>query len=936
MTWVEIRARAAAFVREWTGETRERAESQSFWNEFFAIFGLSRRRLAAFEVPVHYRDRGVGRIDLFWKGVLLVEHKTAGHDLDRAYGQATDYFPGIPERDLPRYILVSDFARFRLYDLDKGTQDEFPLMELPRRIRAFAFVLGQTTREVGEQELANRKAADLMAGLHDALAADGYVGHDLEVLLVRLLFIFFADDTGIVEPRDHIHWYLTEMTSTEGRDLGTKLAEIFQVLDTPSQRRQRALDENLARLPYVNGALFRDSIQIPHFTAELRERLLECSAYDWSQVNPVIFGALFQSVGHIQERRRDQGMHYTSEDNIRKLIGPLFLDGIKAAFDDAGSDVRALKTLLRRIKEMVFLDPACGCGNFLVVAYRELRLLELAIHRKLLELGEPIQQQYIAGARGIDVDAFHGIEIEEFPAQIARTAMWLVDHQMNILAGDLIGEAVLRLPLTVSPHIVHGNALRLDWATIVPREHLTCILGNPPFIGKSLRSDDQTADMEIACAGVPCAGDLDYVCAWYVKAIGLMADTPIRCGFVSTNSICQGEQAGIIWPWAVARGLNIHFAHRTFRWANEARHNAHVFVVIIGFSLTPPVRGQQAQLFDYETPDAEAAVRSTGPHINPYLIWHDSNLVVTGRSEPLCQVPAIVNGNKPVDGGQLLLSPEEKDQLIARSPGTARFIKPFISAHEFINGERRYCLWLTDEDRSWTDEQAIMERVDRVRAFRLASKKADTRRIAAFPHLFGQIRQPSARYILIPRHSSENRRFIPMGYCDASDIIADSSTAIPRATMFHFGVLNSDMHMAWVRHVCGRLKSDFRYSNEIVYNNFPWPETDPEREAAIAAAAQRVLDARAPVLANGRDTLATIYAPDSMPRELTEAHNVLSRLVDRAYAPRRGFAGDRERMELLLTRYTALIGRQEVITEVATPQARRRRVQVAPAGDVSC
>lgn len=924
LTWTEIRARAAAFSREWVGETRERAEAQSFWNEFFAIFGLSRRRLAAFEVPVRVREGGgMGQIDMFWKGVLLVEHKSAGQNLDRACEQAADYFPGIAERDLPRYILVSDFARFRLYDLDGGDFQEFTIEELPRRIRLFAFVLGQTTRNVREQEPANRAAADLMAGLHDALATDGYTGHDLEVFLVRLLFCCFADDTGIIEPRDHLHWYLTEQTSDDGSDLGAKLAEVFQVLDTPPARRQHSLDENLARLPYVNGSLFSEPIHIPRFNATLRARLLDCSAYDWSQVDPVIFGALFQSVGHVQERRRDQGMHYTSEANILKLIGPLFLDDLRARFTAASGSVRDLKALLRHIKGLAFLDPACGCGNFLVVAYRELRLLELDIQRRLFDLGEPIQQQYLAGMRGIDVDAFHGIEIEEFPVQIARTALWLVDHQMNIKAGDLVGEAVLRLPLTVSPHIVQANALRLDWNEVVPRERLTFILGNPPFIGKSLRSDEQTADMDVVCRDVPCAGDLDYVCAWYVKAVEYMAGTSIRCAFVSTNSICQGEQAGILWPWAIGRELTIHFAHRTFRWSNEARHNAHVYVVIIGFALTRLTRGQQAQLFDYETPDGLPVV-SQGAHINPYLIWHDSDLVVTGRSEPLCPVPAIVNGNKPVDGGELLMTDEERAAAIVAHPGLARFTRPFISAHEFINGERRWCIWLTDDDRSWTSEPFIMERVERVRAFRQASRKADTRRIAAYPHLFGQVRQPGTRYILIPRHSSEGRRFIPMGYCEPSDIIADSSTAIPSATLYHFGVLNSDMHMAWARHVCGRLESRYRYSNEIVYNNFPWPDVDAEREAAISAAAQRILEVRAPFLANGRDTLASIYDPDTMPRDLVDAHAALSRLVDRAYAPRRTFASDRERMEVLLSRYTEMIGRQQTIAETIPRRGRRR------------
>lgn len=934
LSWTEIRARAGAFARDWANESRERAEAQTFWNEFFAIFGMSRRRLATFEAPVSgLRGQQRGSIDLFWKGVLVVEHKSRGARLDTAFNQAIDYFEGLRDEDLPRFILVSDFARFRLFDLDASVGHEFALADLPANIRRFAFILGQTTRPVREQEPANRTAADLMAGLHDALAADGFAGHDLEILLVRLLFCFFADDTGIIEPRDHLHSYL-ERTREDGSDLGRTLAEVFDVLNTPREQRQHALDEDLAILPYVNGNLFGDRTRIPRFSPSLRRLLLDASAYNWSAINPVIFGSLFQSVGHVQERRRAQGMHYTSEANILKLIGPLFLDDLHARYTAAQHSATELRALLADIRRLTFLDPACGCGNFLVVAYRELRLLELRCYERLRELGASIQQAF--EGRGIDVDAFHGIEIEDFPSQIARTALWLVDHQMNLQLSELLGEALLRLPLITSANIVHGNALGLDWNAIIPRTRLRYILGNPPFIGKKARSAEQVADMQRVCGSIRGGGELDYVCAWYAKAAEYIAGTPIKAAFVSTNSIAQGEQVGILWRHLLARNISIRFAHRTFRWSNEARNNAHVYCVIIGFAEGPPPRGARLPLYDYETPDAEASVVVGATHINPYLIDFPGDTLLAERRRPVCAVPPIVFGNMPNDNskeqksiggdGNLLLDEIERERLLARDPEAHTFVRPFLSNVEWLNGQHRYCLWLTDASPAQIRAlPSVCERVERVRAYRAVSTREETRRLADSPHLFGEIRQPTTRYVLVPRHSSEHRRYIPMGFADPAEIAADSCCVIPDARLYHLGVLQSDMHMAWVRHVCGRIKSDFRYSNTIVYNNFPWPDADGGRQDAIAAAAQAVLDARAPFLDNGQDSLASIYDPNAMPRALVETHRALSREVDRAYAPRRSFPTDRARMEFLLARYSPLAAPQAELPGAEASPPRRRR-----------
>lgn len=920
LPWNDIRARAGNFALEWSDERRERAEAQTFWNEFFEVFGISRRRLASFEVPARrLREGGTGNIDLFWPGVLIVEHKSRGQNLDRAYEQAMDYFGGIQDEDLPKYILVSDFARFRLYDLDAGNHQEFTLGELARNVRRFAFMLGQRPREQREEDPVNVKAAELMGRLHDALDRDGYNGHPLEVFLVRVMFCLFADDTGIFQPKDHF-LYLIEQSRPDASDLGTRLAAIFQALNQAESRRSAHLDEELAKLPYVNGGLFAETIPFPTFTAETRELLLKCAHFDWSGVSPAVFGAMFQSVMDTQARgrRRDLGAHYTSERNILKLIRPLFLDALRTRFEAARRQPEALRELLKHIRSLRFFDPACGCGNFLVIAYREVRLLEIDIYARLAEL-EPGHRQEVldAGYVGIDVDALHGIEIEEFPARVAETAIYLIDHLMNLRLSELLGQYMPRLPLRTSPRIRQGNALAIDWAELCPKERAVVVnrrnvteswpvylLGNPPFIGKKRRNDAQKADMERVCGNIDGNGELDYVCAWYVKAAEYIAGTAIHGGFVSTNSIAQGEQVGILWRHLLARGISIRFAHRTFRWSNEARGNAHVYVVIVGFAHGAPLRGARLPLFDYETPDAEIPLSVDAAHINPYLINHPDDTLLAERRTPLCQVPRIVFGNMPNDAGHLLLTDAEKVALVCEEPRAAPFIKPFLSADELINGEQRWCIWLKDVNPiAWREVPAIRERVEAVRAYRSASTREATRRLADTPFLFGEIRQPPNDYIIIPRHSSEHRRFIPMAVATAAEIAADSCVIVPGGTRYHFGVLMSDMHMAWVRHICGRLESRYRYSNGIVYNNFPWPEADAEAQQRIATAADAVLAIRTRHLRTAGVTLATLYDPTAMPPDLLAAHRDLSRAVDRAYATRRSLANDRDRMEYLLERY---------------------------------
>ncbi|MFA7404910.1 MAG: DNA methyltransferase [Pelobacteraceae bacterium] len=922
LSWNEIRDRALVFSREWATECSEDAEAKSFWDSFFNVFGITRRRVASFEAPVKKDDGHGGFIDLLWKGVLLIEHKSRGKDLDRAARQAFDYFPGLKERDLPRYVLVSDFARFRLYDLDSKEQHDFSLVDLSKNIKLFGFIAGYQTRSFGQQDPVNIQAAEKLGRLHDLLKSSGYDGHPLEVLLVRILFCMFAEDTALFE-RCQFQDYLEQRTADDGSDLGMHLAKLFQVLDTAPERRSAALDEQLAAFPYVNGQLFSETLPISDCTRQMREALLDCCALDWSRISPAIFGSLFQSIMDTTARR-NLGAHYTSETNILKLIHPLFLDELWAEFHKVKRNRNQLFEFLKKLAHLTFFDPACGCGNFLVIAYRELRLLELEVLRHVRQSDQLMLDVF--QLIGVNVDQFHGIEIEEWPARIAEVALWLTDHQMNLKVSEEFGQYYARLPLKKAPHIVHGNALRIDWNEVVPAYRLSYLLGNPPFLGKSLQSAAQKEELASVFHDIKGAGVLDYVACWYRKAAEYMVENPaVRAAFVSTNSITQGEQVAILWTDLFRRGIRIHFAHRTFQWNNEARGKAAVHCVIVGFGLCDvPVK----LLYDYDTPKSEPhAVNAS--NINPYLV--DGPVVVLqNRTKPLCSVPSMMYGSKPTDGGNLLLSVEEKGALIAEEPQANDWIKPFLGADEFISNVPRFCLWLIDcPPDTLRQMPSVLRRIEAVRKMRLASPKAPTRELAKTPTLFGEIRQPRGAYLLVPAHSSENRQYIPVGYMSSEVICGNANFAIPNASIYHFGVFSSIMHNAWMRSVCGRIKSDYRYSAGIVYNNFPWPEPTDKQQAAIETAAQSVLDARAkfmppspqssptrgeeapppPFMGGGRGegaTLADLYDPLTMPPELVNAHQVLDRAVDAAYG-KTAFKTEAERVAFLFERYQQLI-----------------------------
>jgi hypothetical protein len=901
----EIRKNAISFEREHTEDHDEKSQAQMFWRDFFAIFGLSPQRIGVFEARAKTLKGTVGFIDFFWPGTLLVEHKSRNKDLDAALGQALDYCTtgGLKDSELPRYIVVCDFARFILVELGKEERAEFSLDTLHDNLHRFNFILGYEQKTYKDEDPVNIAAAELMGTLHDELRRVGYEGHPLELFLVRLMFCFFADDTGIFQKDQFGDWMETR-TREDGSDLGQSIAEVFRTLNTSPERRQRNLPDELAAFPYVNGELFAETIEVPYFDAASRAILLHAARFNWGSVSPAIFGSLFQSVMAANERRM-LGAHYTSEKNILKTIHGLFLDKLHEDFESAKTkrNERSLKGLLERIAGIRLLDPACGCGNFLILAYRELRRLEIEIHKELRRLSGDIGRSLDLGLeRGITVDHVYGIEISEFPSQIARVALWIMDHLMNVELAMTLGDYRPSIPLVTSPKIIQGNALRLDWNEIVKPEELSYILGNPPFVGKQHRDSEQVVDMDTVFAGVESSyGILDYVTAWYLKAARFIQGTTAKVAFVSTNSITQGEQVPALWGPLYSLHVHIDFAHRTFKWSNEARGNAAVFCVIIGFSVGG---GSDKRLFDYIDVAGEPTSRSV-KGISPYLASGDE-IYVTSRTTSLCLCPPIAFGNMPNDDGNLLLANDEKIRYLQEDPSAEALIRPLMSAKEFLHGDKRWCLWLKEagptelRKHSW-----IMERVERVKAYRLASSRPATVKLAAFPTLFGEIRQPDSDYILIPRHSSEGRDYIPFGFFHASDIVHDSCLMISNAGLYHFGVLQSSMHMAWMRQVCGRLEGRYRYSNNIVYNNFPWPaggqmkDIDASRIKTVEEAAQAVLDAR---LESKDSCLADLYDPLAMPQRLIRAHQALDLAVDKCYR-KDAFKSELERVEYLFSLY---------------------------------
>lgn len=957
LTLNEIRNRAHIFANRWKAESSERAEAQSFWNELLDVFGVDRRQVASYEKSVRRLGSNPGRIDLFWPSLLLAEHKSAGEDMEKATLQAFSYLSGLKKRELPRYIIVSDFQRFKLFDLDASPIEEFEftLPELPASIEKLSFLAGYTPRAYKDEDPINIKAAEKLGDLYDALKENGYEEHSLKVFLVRLLFILFAEDTGIFH-KDQFRWCLENKTAEDGSDTGRFIMDLFAVLDEPETKRQKNLDEDLTQFRYINGSLFEENLRSPSFDTKARETLLELCAIRWNEVSPAIFGSMFQSAMNKAERRQ-LGAHYTSEKNILKLINGLFLDELKQEFDQVRQDrstrkKQRLQEFQQKLRSLKFLDPACGCGNFLVIAYRELRLLETALIFELMKLDEREikskdetwaanlaankyieekhqQARFDTALRSVvDVDQFYGIELEELPVQIARVALWLTDHQMNMLLAQETGLYHLRLPLKSEPHIIQDNALRMDWNTLISNTKLRYILGNPPFVGDAYQTAKQKADMEISCSMVRNYKSLDFVCGWYIKAAQYIQNTGIKVAFVSTNSITQGEQVGILWSFLLDQGLKIHFAHRTFKWTNEARGKAAVFVVIIGFA---NYDCENKVIIDYETPTAEPqSLKVT--NINPYLIDFE-DLLIFSRTSPLCASPAMTKGSQPTDGGYLIFKEREKNEFLEKYPAAAPFIRKMLGSKELINGNARYCLWLHQvSPEKYRSIKGVMERLEGVRNSRASSTKPATQRMADYPSIFTEIRQPATSYIGIPEVSSEKRLYLPFGYLSADVIATNKLQVLSTNNLFIFGVIASIMHMAWMRQVCGRLEGRYDYSATIVYNNFPWPESPPDKQMeAVEQCAQVIIDTRQPYLDKG-NTLADLYDPNTMPQDLLKAHQTLDKAVDACYG-RKTFNSELERVTFLFGLYKNLIqAEQETLLSAKkstqTPKPRKKKLPV--------
>lgn len=873
LSWNEIETRAVAFSARWRDKTRkEKQYAQLFEREFVNIFGVgSLEGIHEFEVTMP--NGRPNYIDYLLPGKLLIEMKSPGESLAAGYSQAMSYVRALKHEEQPVLVMVSDFNQIEVYNLQKKhPYKPFKVSQLKRRTRIFGLLAGYGTDsdESTEIEL-NTSASYKMARIHDALRQNGYTGHHLEVFLVRLLFCLFADDTGIFE-KDSFQQYITA-SKEDGSDLSARLNELFWILNTPEDQRMKTLSPELARFRYINGTIFEAALPPASFDHRMRSALIEVSReFDWTQISPAIFGAMFQGVMD-QEARRALGAHYTSTENILKVIRPLFLDALYDEFEASKSTTRELKAFQDKLASLTFLDPACGSGNFLIITYQELRKLEFEV-MKLLYEGH--QMAWVDTLIKVKPGQFYGIEIEDFPCQVAQLSMLLMKHLMDAEVGEYFGINVIDFPIRDTAHIVHANALQIDWNTVVPAEELDYIIGNPPFLGYSNQDPAQKQDILsifLDSTGKPIrsAGKIDFVAAWYYKAAQIMQKTQVRTAFVSTNSITQGDQVAPIWGTIMPMfDIKIDFAWRTFKWGNDARANAAVHCVIIGVS-SNQVNSSKTIFTE------DGAIPAT--HINPYLL--DANDVfLTSRSRPLMDVPPMLTGNRPVDGGHLIIEANEYQDFIEKEPGALPYIKRLVGSREYINGLNRYCLWLVDiSPRELRKMPLVLERVEQVRKTRAASKDAGARKLADTPTMFRETINPETA-IIVPLTSSENRRYIPMGFIDASVIVNNSVTIIPDANLYHFGVLTSNAHMAWMRTVAGRLKSDYRYSKDIVYNNFVWPDCSPEQAAHIAHTAQGILDARAKY---PDETLADLYDDTVMPPDLRRAHQDNDRAVWEAY-----------------------------------------------------
>lgn len=869
LTWTDIETHAIAFQKRWKGcSGDERQDAQTFEKDLMEVFGVDWHD-GFHEHPIINLDGITNYIDYLLPGKILIEMKSRGKSLDAAFTQAMAYTRALKPEDQPALILVSDFDTIRVYNTSKQHHYKpFRVSSLKAHVRIFSLLTGRDADpEIRTEIELNTDASYKMAKLHDALKENGYSGHELEVYLVRLLFCLFADDTGVFE-KGAFYNYI-KVSNPDGSDLSGRLSLLFSTLDTPPDKRMKTLPDELNRFRYINGSLFTERLSPPFFSLKMRSILMECCEFDWTQISPAIFGAMFQGVMNPQERR-ELGAHYTSEENILKVIRPLFLDELYAEFDQSKNTIAELQAFHRKLAALTFLDPACGCGNFLIITYQKLRELEFEILKLLSESGQMV---LFDDPTKVSVDQFYGIELEEFPCEIAKVSMLLMKHLMDQEISHYFGGNFIDYPIRDNASIINANALRLDWNSVIPATRLSYILGNPPFNGARTMSVEQKADLLHVFGDLKNSGNLDFVTPWHKKAADMMdSNTSVQSALVSTNSIVQGDQAGILWEYLFDREIEINFAYRTFKWSNAAKGKAAVHCVIIGFGRKGAWRKQRT-IF-------EGLSANKVSQINQYLI-DAPKVIVKSRSKPICDVPEIGIGNKPIDDGNYLFTKAEMDDFISKEPDAAQYFRPWYGAEEFINRKPRYCLYVAGVGPGELRRMPlVMQRIDRVREYRLQSKSAGTRDIAKVPTKFHVTNIPKSHYLVIPETSSENREYIPIGFMSPAALCSNAVRLMPDAALFHFGVLTSSAHMAWVRTVAGRLEMRYRYSKDVVYNNFPWPQPTPAQKAKIEQTAQAILDARE---LYPEASLADLYDELTMPSELRKAHTTNDKAVWEAY-----------------------------------------------------
>ena len=920
-----IRERCVKFAYDWSdcvGD--EKQDGHEFMRELMKCFGITKRKAISYERRSNRASTGrQGYIDALIPGKALIEMKSAGKDLDKAEEQALDYIHDLADVETPRLLIISDFRRIRIVDLgndimtangiDSG-HTEFELAKLPDHVDDLKFLAGYGMVQVGsrEQEEASIRAARVMADLYEALDGSGYSDHEASIFLIRTLFCLYGDDAGLWE-RDLFAEFLDARTREDGSDLGAQLAVLYQTLNTPMERRQSTLDELMARFPYVNGGIFEERLNIPSFSSTMRDELMRACAFDWSGISPAVFGSLFQAVKS-PEARRELGEHYTSETNILKTLGPLFLDDLRERFAEHTHDLAKLKELRQELRDLRIMDPACGCGNFLVVAYRELRHLDTEILKRIRELelarkdNDEFQATIFFDDQGesaditVQLDHFFGIEIEEWPARIAQTALHLAHHQANREMERLLGQAPSILPLKASAHITIGNALRTEWTQVCPPSPTVRIVGNPPFIGQYMRSEEQTDDLRFVW-GDGYDGYLDYVTGWFIKASHYFQSVPNggRFAFVSTNSIAQGVPVVALFRPLLEGSWRIRFAHQTFAWTSEAPGAAAVHCVITGFDRGAPHEKAPALLFTYSSPKSQPAVAPV-EHISPYLI-EGANIFIEARTRPLSPIlPEVRFGSKPADGGNLIVEMEDYREFL-EDPIASKYLRPFSNARELLHGLNRWCLWMAGSNFDSRDIQRsllLKERVSACKEFRLNSRKKATNESAKTAHLFQENHQPTVPFVAIPRVISESRHFYTVAHLDEETIASDALFTALDPDGFLFAIISSSMFITWQRAVGGHMKSDLRFSNKIVWNTLPLPEVSDKLRTEIIAAGQGVLDARAE---QPGASLADMYNPLAMAPSLLKAHRVLDRAVDRAFGAKKPLETNEERLALLFKRY---------------------------------